>query len=57
MSIVNVSIILSVINSVLSDKLTEEEFIQGVMDNQNILRLVQFDQPQKVQARLKEMKH
>lgn len=57
MSIVNVSIILSVINSVLSDKLKEEEFIQGVMDNQNILRLVQFDQPQKVQARLKEMKH
>ncbi|XP_029484772.1 recoverin-like [Oncorhynchus nerka] len=40
-----------------NDKLTEEEFIQGVMDNKNILRLVQFDQPQKVQERLKEMKH
>ncbi|XP_031655376.1 recoverin [Oncorhynchus kisutch] len=40
-----------------NDKLTEEEFIQGVMDNRNILRLVQFGQPQKVQERLKEMKH
>ncbi|XP_056326174.1 recoverin b [Danio aesculapii] len=35
-------------------KITEGEFIQGVMDNKNILRLIQFDKPQKVQERLKE---
>ncbi|XP_073684684.1 recoverin b [Garra rufa] len=37
-------------------KITEGEFIQGVMDNKNILRLIQFDKPQKVQERLKEKK-
>ncbi|XP_067286131.1 recoverin b [Pseudorasbora parva] len=37
-------------------KITEGEFIQGVMDNKNILRLIQFDEPQKVQERLKEKK-
>ncbi|XP_007257286.1 recoverin b isoform X2 [Astyanax mexicanus] len=39
-----------------NDKITEGEFIQGVMDNKNILRLIQFDEPQKVQDRLKEKK-
>lgn len=39
-----------------TDKITEGEFIQGVMDNKNILRLIQFDEPQKVQNRLKEKK-
>ncbi|XP_036428824.1 recoverin b [Colossoma macropomum] len=39
-----------------NDKITEGEFIQGVMDNKNILRLIQFDEPQKVQNRLKEKK-
>ncbi|CAB1338199.1 unnamed protein product [Coregonus sp. 'balchen'] len=39
-----------------NDKLTEGEFIQGVMDNKNILRLVQFDEPQNIQERIKEMK-
>lgn len=39
-----------------SGKITEGEFIQGVMDNKNILRLIQFDEPQKVQERLKEKK-
>ncbi|XP_042562328.1 recoverin b [Clupea harengus] len=39
-----------------NDKLTEGEFIQGIMDNKNILRLIQFDEPQKVQERLKEKK-
>ncbi|KAM6950979.1 recoverin b [Aplochiton taeniatus] len=39
-----------------NDKITEGEFIQGVMDNKNILRLIQFDEPQKVQERLKEKK-
>lgn len=38
------------------DKITEGEFIQGIMDNKNILRLIQFDEPQKVQERLKEKK-
>ncbi|KAL2077989.1 hypothetical protein ACEWY4_025674 [Coilia grayii] len=37
-----------------NDKITEGEFIQGIMDNKNILRLIQFDEPQKVQERLKE---
>ncbi|KAG5262661.1 hypothetical protein AALO_G00277450 [Alosa alosa] len=40
-----------------NDKITEGEFIQGIMDNKNILRLIQFDEPQKVQERLKEKKH
>ncbi|XP_046888523.1 recoverin b [Hypomesus transpacificus] len=40
-----------------NDKITEGEFIQGVMANKNILRLIQFDEPQKVQDRLKEKKH
>ncbi|XP_072523790.1 recoverin b [Salminus brasiliensis] len=39
-----------------NDKIMEGEFIQGVMDNKNILRLIQFDEPQKVQDRLKEKK-
>ncbi|KAL7857075.1 hypothetical protein SRHO_G00159740 [Serrasalmus rhombeus] len=39
-----------------NDKITEGEFIQGVMDNKHILRLIQFDEPQKVQNRLKEKK-
>ncbi|KAI1896611.1 hypothetical protein AGOR_G00096550 [Albula goreensis] len=39
-----------------NDKITEGEFIQGVMGNKDILRLIQFDKPQKVQERLKEKK-
>lgn len=39
-----------------ADKITEGEFIQGVMDNKNILRLIQFDEPQKIQNRLKQKK-
>ncbi|XP_066520856.1 recoverin b [Hoplias malabaricus] len=39
-----------------NDKITEGEFIQGVMDNKNILRLIQYDEPKKVQDRLKEKK-
>ncbi|KAJ8363751.1 hypothetical protein SKAU_G00125820 [Synaphobranchus kaupii] len=39
-----------------NDKITEGEFIQGVMENKDILRLIQFDKPQKVQERLKEKK-
>ncbi|XP_066560813.1 recoverin b [Amia ocellicauda] len=35
------------------DKLTEGEFIQGIMENKEILRLIQFE-PQKVKDRLKE---
>jgi len=41
---------------VSSGKITEGEFIHGVMGNKNILRLIQFDEPQKVQERLKEKK-
>ncbi|XP_055032472.1 recoverin b [Misgurnus anguillicaudatus] len=37
-------------------KISEGEFIQGVMENKNILRLIQFDEPSKVQERLKEKK-
>ncbi|XP_063077305.1 recoverin b [Engraulis encrasicolus] len=37
-----------------NDEITEGEFIQGVMNNKDILRLIQFDEPQKVQDRLKE---
>lgn len=40
----------------LAGILTEGEFIQGVMANKDILRLIQFDEPQKVQERLKEKK-
>ncbi|XP_048870400.1 recoverin b [Brienomyrus brachyistius] len=39
-----------------NDKISEGEFIQGVLDNNEILRLIQFDKPQKVQQRLKEKK-
>ncbi|XP_018617027.1 recoverin b [Scleropages formosus] len=39
-----------------NDKISEGEFIQGVTDNKEILRLIQFDKPQKVQDRLKEKK-
>nr|XP_023693006.1 recoverin [Paramormyrops kingsleyae]XP_023693007.1 recoverin [Paramormyrops kingsleyae] len=39
-----------------NDKISEGEFIQGVLDNKEILRLIQFDKPQKVQERLKEKK-
>ncbi|KAG8431483.1 hypothetical protein GDO86_018579 [Hymenochirus boettgeri] len=38
------------------DKLTEGEFIQGIMNNKEILRLIQFE-PQKVKEKLKEKKH
>ncbi|KAF7705057.1 recoverin b [Silurus meridionalis] len=38
------------------DKITEGEFIKGVMDNKNILRLLQFDEPQKIQNRLRQKK-
>ncbi|XP_044153164.1 recoverin [Bufo gargarizans] len=37
------------------DKLTEGEFIQGIMNNKEILRLIQFE-PQKVKEKLKEKK-
>ncbi|KAJ8389109.1 hypothetical protein AAFF_G00123150 [Aldrovandia affinis] len=39
-----------------NDKIAEGEFIRGVMDNKEILRLIQFDEPQKVKDKLKEMK-
>nr|AYD91292.1 recoverin [Lepisosteus platyrhincus] len=39
-----------------NDKLTEGEFIQGIMNNKEILRLIQFE-PQKVKDRIKEKKH
>uniref|UniRef100_A0A8C5RAG4 Recoverin n=1 Tax=Leptobrachium leishanense TaxID=445787 RepID=A0A8C5RAG4_9ANUR len=37
------------------DKLTEGEFIQGIMNNKEILRLIQFE-PQKVKERIKDKK-
>lgn len=37
-----------------ADKIAEGEFIQGVMDNKDILRLIQFDEPKKIQDKLKE---
>ncbi|KPP59774.1 S-modulin-like [Scleropages formosus] len=39
-----------------NDKIAEGEFIRGVMENKDILRLIQFDEPQKVKDRLKEKK-
>lgn len=36
-----------------TDKLTEEEFIEGTLANKEILRLIQFE-PQKVKERIKE---
>lgn len=39
-----------------SDKITEGEFIQGVMDNKDILRLIQYDEPQRIKDKLKEKK-
>ncbi|XP_012695170.1 recoverin a [Clupea harengus] len=39
-----------------SDKIKEGEFIQGVMDNVDILRLMQYDEPQKIRDKLKEKK-
>ncbi|XP_067279424.1 recoverin a [Pseudorasbora parva] len=39
------------------DKIEEGEFIQGVMQNKDILRLIQFDEPKKIQEKLKEKKH
>lgn len=41
---------------VFTDKISEGEFIQGVMDNQEILRLIQYDEPQKIKDKLKEKK-
>lgn len=38
------------------DKIAEREFIQGVMDNKDILRLIQYDEPQKIKDKLKEKK-
>ncbi|XP_073516501.1 recoverin [Phyllobates terribilis] len=38
-----------------ADKLTEGEFIQGIMNNKEILRLIQFE-PQKVKEKIKEKK-
>lgn len=40
-----------------ADKISEGEFIQGVMDNKDILRLIQYDEPQKIKDKLKEKKH
>ncbi|KAM3597822.1 uncharacterized protein V6R79_009536 [Siganus canaliculatus] len=39
-----------------NDKISEGEFIQGVMDNKEILRLIQYDEPQKIKDKLKEKK-
>ncbi|KAM7371460.1 hypothetical protein PAMP_008699 [Pampus punctatissimus] len=39
-----------------NDKISEGEFIQGVMDNKDILRLIQYDEPQKIKDKLKEKK-
>uniref|UniRef100_A0A3Q3K6T7 EF-hand domain-containing protein n=1 Tax=Monopterus albus TaxID=43700 RepID=A0A3Q3K6T7_MONAL len=39
-----------------NDKILEGEFIQGVMDNNDILRLIQYDEPQKIKDKLKEKK-
>lgn len=41
---------------VFTDKISEGEFIQGVMDNKEILRLIQYDEPQKIKDKLKEKK-
>ncbi len=41
---------------VFTDKIGEGEFIQGVMENKDILRLIQFDEPKKIQEKLKEKK-
>ncbi|KAM9296926.1 recoverin [Gastrophryne carolinensis] len=38
-----------------NDKLTEGEFIQGIVSNKEILRLIQYE-PQKVKEKLKEKK-
>jgi len=42
---------------VFTDKIEEGEFIQGVLENKDILRLIQFDEPKKIQEKLKEKKH
>lgn len=52
----NVSPVPFIILSPPTDKITEGEFIKGVMDNKNILRLIQFDEPQKIKNRLKQKK-
>ncbi|XP_030646211.1 recoverin a [Chanos chanos] len=39
-----------------NDKIAEGEFVQGVMDNKDILRLIQYDEPQKIKDKLKEKK-
>ena len=41
---------------VFSEKISEGEFIQGVMDNKDILRLIQYDEPQRIKDKLKEKK-
>lgn len=41
---------------VFADKISEGEFIQGVMENKEILRLIQYDEPQKIKDKLKEKK-
>lgn len=40
----------------ITDKIKEGEFIQGVLDNKDILRLMQYDEPQKIKDKLKEKK-
>ncbi|XP_029997684.1 recoverin a [Sphaeramia orbicularis] len=39
-----------------NDKISEGEFIKGVMENKDILRLIQYDEPQKIKDKLKEKK-
>ncbi|KAI9515207.1 hypothetical protein NQZ68_026949 [Dissostichus eleginoides] len=39
-----------------NDKISEGEFIHGVMDNKDILRLIQYDEPQKIKDKLAEKK-
>lgn len=39
-----------------NDKIKEGEFIQGVLDNKDVLRLMQYDEPQKIKDKLKEKK-
>lgn len=52
----HVTCLLSFYFRVFADKISEGEFIQGVMDNKEILRLIQYDEPQKIKDKLKEKK-
>lgn len=56
MTVITESLISLIFCFFITDKIKEGEFIEGVLDNKDILRLMQYDEPQKIKDKLKEKK-